>query len=81
MTRQHIQWEASQARLLVGATIHAIIKTSDSEAFGLKVQLANGDFRSVWIECDPEGNGPGHLAIEKPDTAQITDVSPALAKS
>ncbi len=32
------------------------------ECFGL--QMENG--MTAWIQCDPEGNGPGFLEIEKP---------------
>ena len=64
MKAEIINWEISNAAELVGATIRAVIKTTSSDAFGLKVELPDGDIRNVWVECDPEGNSPGHLAIE-----------------
>ena len=48
---------------LVGKTILAVVKDPTHDmgtVFGL--QLDSGE--TVWILCDPEGNGPGHLELQ-----------------
>jgi hypothetical protein len=69
MTTQLVQWETAQARTLVDARIRSIIKSPEADSFGLKVELPNGTNRNVWVERDPEGNRPGHLAIEDVEAA------------
>ena len=54
---------------LVGKTITGLIcdDSSDSEYehfWGFQVTQGRDKY-NVWIQCDPEGNGPGHLNIEK----------------
>jgi hypothetical protein len=46
---------------LLGRKIVDLIEDSDDGSYGF--QLDNGTL--VWVLCDPEGNGPGHLEIEK----------------
>jgi hypothetical protein len=46
---------------LLGRKIVDLIEDSDDGVYGF--QLDNGTL--VWVLCDPEGNGPGHLEIEK----------------
>lgn len=48
---------------LVGGTITGALITEDSEGFGLRVVTKKGTFQ-VWVDRDPESNGPGWLAIE-----------------
>ena len=64
MNRETVKWEIANAVTLIGATIRGVIKTHGLHNYGLKVELLDGSLRNVWIECDPEGNGPGHLTIE-----------------
>jgi len=45
---------------LLGKTITEIVITEDKESFGFKV---DGE-TLVWVDCDPEGNGPGWLSME-----------------
>lgn len=51
---------------LVGGTITQAI-VSDTEYgeahFGFEVRLPSGQCKTVWVLCDPEGNGPGFLDI------------------
>ena len=56
--------EVISARL-IGAIITESISTPDGDAFGFKVNTPDGELL-VWVDCDPEGNGPGWLAIEAP---------------
>jgi len=45
---------------LVGKTVKAIVVTKDYDFVGLDF----GNKLVAWIQCDPEGNGHGFLAIE-----------------
>jgi hypothetical protein len=47
---------------LIGGTITAAIVSGES--FGFEVKTRKGKKINVWVDCDPEGNGPGHLDIE-----------------
>jgi hypothetical protein len=59
-----VEAELEQAKRLVGFTVAGVCHTQDGESFGLT--LRRGQERmTVWVDCDPEGNGPGHLAIEE----------------
>ena len=68
----HIQAELAQARQLVGGTIIATLQdepgtargTANEGSFGFQVRTLKGQVLDVWVDCDPEGNGPGHLEIE-----------------
>jgi hypothetical protein len=52
---------------LVGGKITGVVrdgKIGDRETtYGLAVELPDGKKKDVWIQQDPEGNGPGHLDI------------------
>ena len=40
-------------------------ETFSEPCYALRVKKSkNGPVKLVWIMCDPEGNGPGHLNIE-----------------
>ena len=62
----NIQYEIKNAQPLVGGVITGIL--DGGESFGLQVRacLPGGGKRTlhVWVDRDPEGNGPGHLNIE-----------------
>ena len=53
--------ELKQLRPLVGGVITHLLE--DKESFGFVVRLPNGKNVSVWVDMDPEGNGPGHLEL------------------
>ena len=62
---QHVAAEITNARQLLDGTIEAVITSTpddDFPGFGLQIRKGAKTF-NVWIECDPEGNGPGHLKI------------------
>ena len=62
--KEHCDYEIKQIKeKLVGGKIIAAISSSDGQSFGLHVKLKDRE-HVVWVDCDPEGNGPGHLAIE-----------------
>ena len=45
---------------LLGRTITEIVISDDKVSFGFRV---DSDLL-CWVDCDPEGNGPGWLAME-----------------
>ena len=48
---------------LLGRKIVQIVESTEHPPTpGLRLD----DGRIAWIQCDPEGNGPGFLQIEKP---------------
>jgi hypothetical protein len=58
-----VEAEVEQAKELIGFTITGVCHTKDNESFGLVVKKGRV-CKTVWVDCDPEGNGPGHLNIE-----------------
>ena len=48
---------------LVGAKIISSLVDEKNDYFGFRVEKDGKKF-SVWVDCDPEGNGCGHLNIE-----------------
>lgn len=54
---------------LIGKRVKGLVKSPPEmgmkECYGLEFT----DGTVAWIMCDPEGNGPGFLAIEKPEAA------------
>ena len=53
---------------LKGGTIRNAVTTEDHESFGFDVVVkapgrGNYNVLRVWVDCDPEGNGPGFLNI------------------
>lgn len=59
-----VEAEIEQAKRLVGFTVEGVCHTEDGESFGLTLRRGK-ERMNVWVDCDPEGNGPGHLAIEE----------------
>jgi hypothetical protein len=62
MTNQ--QAELKQLRPMVGGTITKLLEGNDGESFGFQVTKGKTT-HTVWVDQDPEGNGPGHLDISK----------------
>jgi hypothetical protein len=59
--------EIEQLQPLVGGTIVAILE-SQSEQWPIdrddpSFRTKDGRTLDCWIDCDPEGNGPGHVNI------------------
>ena len=59
-----VKAEVEQANRLIGFTVEGVCHTKDFESFGLTLRRAD-ERLTVWVGCDPEGNGPGHLAVEE----------------
>ena len=51
---------------LIGATITSALISEDDSSYGFIVNK-NGQDMVVWVDCDPEGNGPGWLSFEDND--------------
>jgi len=59
----HCKAEAAQIKKrLLGGTITKTLLSEDGKTFGFQVQKA-GKTLDIWVDQDPEGNGPGHLSI------------------
>jgi len=62
MNRQ-TKFMAGRLMPLVGQKIDGIVYDESGEFPVVGLRLASGAV--VWILCDPEGNGPGHLEIQE----------------
>ena len=64
----HAAAELQQIRTtILGGKITGLIssKSPDTgDGFGFQVRRPDGRRFAEWVDCDPEGNGPGHLNIE-----------------
>lgn len=47
---------------LIGFKITGAVQSECKEHFGLRLKKGSKAL-NVWVDCDPEGNGPGHLHI------------------
>ena len=64
-TSRLVAAEIQNAHQLLNGVIEAVITTKPGASmpgFGLQVRRGKQLF-NVWVDCDPEGNGPGHLNI------------------
>jgi len=65
MNHSSVNYAVKQAaEKLVGKTIVGTVESSDGESWGLQVKDTAGRVTNVWVDQDPEGNGPGWLAYE-----------------
>lgn len=65
MGNTHTEYEAEQIKkTILGGFIDQVVVSKDKESFGFMVSKGNERF-TVWVDQDPEGNGPGHLNIEE----------------
>ena len=62
--RQHVEAEIKQAKRLLGFAVVGACHTEDFGSFGLTLKKGRKTL-NIWVDCDPEGNGPGHLNIEE----------------
>lgn len=51
-------------KMLVGGTIVCGLTDPEESSWGFKVKK-KGRIFNVWVDCDPEGNGPGAIDIEE----------------
>ena len=62
--RRHVEAEIKQAKQLLGFAVVGVCHTADFGSFGLTLKMDRKAL-NLWVDCDPEGNGPGHLNIEE----------------
>lgn len=69
MFSEDVSYAADRLKELVGWQIVGTVTTEDRESYGFIVQRdPHGkpiERKTCWIDCDPEGNGPGWIAIEE----------------
>lgn len=56
--------ETKHYQQLLGKRIVQIVESTDRQSFP---GFVLNDGKVVWVQCDPEGNGPGFLAIDEPN--------------
>lgn len=57
------EYQAQKASELIGGTVVGVFTDPNGEYWGVDV-LHNGTTLHIWVNCDPEGNGPGAFDIE-----------------
>ena len=69
MYNEDVKFAAEQLKALVGFKIVDTVISDDNESYGFIVQspTVRGHTKKkvCWVDCDPEGNGPGWLQIEE----------------
>jgi hypothetical protein len=48
---------------LVGFKITGVALDKENESYGLVIERGKSK-KIAWVDCDPEGNGPGWLQVE-----------------
>ena len=66
MFAEDVTFAADLLKPLVGYKILATTITPDSSSYGFVVEKGKSR-KTCWVDCDPEGNGPGWLQIEDQD--------------
>ena len=81
MYNEDVLFAAKELRKLIGFKIVDTVITEDKDSYGFVVERADEieahvlgrDRKVCWVDCDPEGNGPGWLQIEEhPDEKPTT---------
>lgn len=62
-----VKAEASNARRMLGGTVVKVAVDPEANSWAFQLRFPNGRKADVWVMCDPEGNGPGHLDIVHPE--------------
>ena len=67
MYNEDVTYAAEELKKIVGWQIKDTVVTDDGESYGFIVERdPHGkpiERRVIWVDCDPEGNGPGWLSI------------------
>jgi hypothetical protein len=58
------RYSVEQAKKLFGGKIVEVFTDTNEEYWGFKVKVRKQTYM-VWVDRDTEGNGPGHLKVEK----------------
>ena len=74
MFADDVTFAADQLKQLVGFQIVDTVMTEDGESYGFIVQRDQHgksiERKVCWIDCDPEGNGPGWVSIQEPGNVE-----------
>lgn len=62
---KEVEYSADAAKQLVGGVISGVFTDPSKERWGFSVIFKKKPKVDVWVEQDPEGNGPGALYIHK----------------
>jgi hypothetical protein len=71
MFSEDVTYAANELKKLVGGTIVATTITEDKESYGFVVER-KGKRTTCWVDCDPEGNGPGWIQMEGNESVSET---------
>ena len=63
MRKTYTEHQCDQIEQLIGFTITSPMEDPSKEYFGFQCKKGK-KVKNVWVNMDPEGNGPGHLNIE-----------------
>lgn len=78
MYQGEVEHEVKQAGKLVEGRIIRVIFTEDKSAWGFIVWKDGAQY-VVWVDADPEGNGPGHLDIQLEKSCTLTEARTGAA--
>ena len=79
-TSRLVAAEIQNANQLLNGVIEAVITTTPDDSmpgFGLQVRRGKQLF-NVWVDCDPEGNGPGHLNVVREHSFMVQTILKTL---
>ena len=65
MFEADVKFAADELKKLVGGKITDTVMTKDNENYGFVVEAEDGTKKVCWVDCDPEGNGPGFISIQE----------------
>ena len=69
--RTEVDFFAGEIKQLIGFTIVDVVVTKDKESWGFIVErqpvpgVSKLAEKICWVDCDPEGNGPGFIKVEE----------------
>jgi len=73
MFHEDVTYAADELKKLVGYQIVDTVVTEDGESYGFVVAKDGADKKACWVDCDPEGNGPGWISIQENIDGAETD--------
>ncbi len=69
MFHEDVKFAADELKKLIGWQIVDTVMTPDNESYGFIVQKdPHGEpieRKVCWVDCDPEGNGPGWISVQE----------------
>ena len=75
MFSEDVTYAANELKKLVGGTIvDTVMSFPDNESYGFVVEK-DGKRIYCWVDCDPEGNGPGWISMEGNESVKANAAS------